>query len=232
MRPNTLPAVLCLLALPVPALADCLTAADLKSGIDVTVKDRSVQTFRQKAGEVLARVPVVAGVNGFVADQRLKGGLFVVEDRRTYHEAGSDDPNVVIVGGNDGGTRDDRFAWSPAPKLPEPGQSARYSLRLTRDEDGPSIGPQPQLKAKVTAEVVVQAEKTVKISGCSYRIWPVETALVAAPGDFGDDGGTVLTRRQIWFPDLGFAVTTKETGNGTGWTEDWGQGIIGMARHG
>lgn len=230
MSAKALLTVLCTMALPVPALADCVTAADLKAGIAVTVKDKSVQTYRQKGSDVLATIPVLRGGDGFVAQQRLARGLFVVADQRTYHQAPPAD-GVMIVGGNDGGTRDDRFKWASGPKLPEPGQSSTARVDLRRDEDGPSIGPQDTLRVVVQAQVVTQAEKTVKISGCSYRIWPVETAFSVAPGGFGPDseGGTVLTRRQIWFPDLGFGVTTKEVGSVSGWGEDWGQGIIAMA---
>jgi hypothetical protein len=48
--------------------------------------------------------------------------------------------------------------------------------------------------------------------------------------DLEEEAGKVLlSRRQIWFPDLGFAVITRERGAETGWSDDWGQGIIGLA---
>lgn len=226
MTVKALTAVLCVTLAPV-AQADCVTADDLATGIAVTVKDKSVQTFRKSGGDVSAALRSVKGGAGFSAVQRLAKGLFVAEDNRTFHEAAPAD-GVEIVGGNNGGTRNDRYKWS-GTKLPEPGGSVSLKVQITRDEDGPSIGPQPTLRGKASASVTVLAEKTVKISDCEYRIWPVETTLTAAPGDFGDEGGTVLTRRQIWFPDLGFAVTTKEVGSMSGFSEDWGQGIIGMA---
>ena len=45
------------------------------------------------------------------------------------------------------------------------------------------------------------AESTATLSGCSYRILPVEATFINAETD--------LTRRFIYFPDLGFGLETR-----------------------
>ncbi|NEY91268.1 hypothetical protein [Tabrizicola oligotrophica] len=235
-------ALLLALACPLsPAFAEeaCLTAETLKSGVAVTVEGGAVQVYRAKGRDVLASIPVPAGGNGFSAELVLARGLHVVSDHRTEHEGASDlAEGEVLVGGNDGGTTTTLYAY---PNLPKPGKDWAGRLRLSRDQDGPSIGPQPRIKGTVAAQVRYLAEATVTISGCAYRIQPVETVLTVKedsrftldgapqPGIAGAADEMLLTRRQIWFPDLGFAVITRESGLDAGWSEAWGQGIIGLA---
>lgn len=233
--------VIAALVLPGAALADtgCLTSDSIKEGVTVTVKGGGVQTYRAQGKDVLAEVPVLAGGSGFVAELVLAGGLHVVSDHRTEHEAAPDlSEGEVLVGGNDGGTTTTTYRFAA---LPRPGKDWTGKVKVTRDQDGPSIGPQPTIKGSLAAEVTFLPEETVQISGCSYRIQPVETRFTLA-GDsrftmegepvvaMEDSSGQVLlSRRQIWFPDLGFAVITRERGAESGWSEDWGQGIIGLA---
>lgn len=229
------------LALPGAALADtgCLTPDSIKGGVTVTVKGGGTQTYRAKGKDVQAEVPVLAGGSGFVAELILAGGLHVIADHRTEHEAKPDVPEgAVLVGGNDGGTTTTTYRFAA---LPRPGKDWSGKVKVTRDQDGPSIGPQPTIKGNLAAEVSFLPEETVQISGCSYRILPVETRFtLAADSRFTLEGEpmpameeavgqVLLSRRQIWFPDLGFAVITRERGAESGWSEDWGQGIIGLA---
>ena len=230
----TLP-ILTLLAAPAFADQPCLTAEALAKGIRVTVKDGSVQTFRAKGRDVQAVIPTGA----FTAELLLARGLHVTRDHRTEHEPTPDPaPGEVMVGGNDGGTITTDYAYA---SLPKPGLDWAGTVKITRDQDGPSIGPQPKVKGKVAATVAFLPEETVKISGCSYRIRPMETVLSLAADSRFTVGGepqvdleeaagkVLLSRRQIWFPDLGVAVITRERGAETGWSDDWGQGIIGLA---
>jgi hypothetical protein len=230
----------CLCASPVFAQDACVTADMLKAGgIAVTVKGGSVQTYRAKGRDVVASVPVVSGGDGFVADLVLARGLHVISDHRTEHEAAADVPEgAVLVGGNDGGTMTTTYRYG---SLPKPGADWAGKVSVIRDQDGPSIGPQPTIKGKVAATVAFLPEQTVTISGCDYRIQPVETVMTVTADSRFTVGGEVdegiagapdqvlLTRRQIWFPDLGFAVITRERGMESGWSDDWGQGIIGLA---
>lgn len=226
---------LCCLALPAQAGEPCLTAEALKSGVRVTVKDGSVQSYRAKGRDVLATVPT----GNFTAELTLARGLFVTRDHRTEHEPTPDLPEgVEMVGGNDGGTITTDYSFA---SLPKPGKDWAGAVKITRNQDGPSIGPQPVVKGRVAATLAFLPEETVTISGCPYRIQPVETVLSLAKDSRFTVGGepqvdleaeagkTLLSRRQIWFPDLGFAVITRERGAETGWSDDWGQGITGLA---
>lgn len=238
----TLRAVLLLCCLTGPALADdaCLTPEALSSGgVAVTVKGGSTQLYRAKGKDVVAQVPVLSGGAGFVVDLVLARGLHVISDHRTEREGDRAAPEgEVVVGGNDGGTLTTVYSYGA---LPKPGKDWQGKVSITRDQDGPSIGPQPTIKGKVAATVQFLPEETVTISGCAYRIQPVETVLTVARdsrftygGEPAEDmaeavGQVLLSRRQIWFPELGFAVITRERGDDSGWTDDWGQGIIGLA---
>ena len=235
-------AVLLLCCLSGPVLADdaCLTPEALSSGgVTVTVKGGSTQLYRAKGKDVVAQVPVLSNGAGFVAELVLARGLHVISDHRTEHEGGPAAPEgEVVVGGNDGGTTTTVYSYGT---LPKPGKDWQGKVSITRDQDGPSIGPQPTIKGKVAATVQFLPEETVTISGCAYRIQPVETVLTVTRdsrftmGGEPDEGMSeavgqvLLSRRQIWFPDLGFAVITRERGADSGWTDDWGQGIIGLA---
>lgn len=220
-----------------PAFADqpCLTADALKTGVRVTVKDGSEQVYRAKGRDVVAVVPT----GRFTADLLLARGLHVTRDHRTEHESAAEVPEgAVMVGGNDGGTITTDYSFA---SLPKPGKDWAGTVKIARDQDGPSIGPQPRVTGKVAATVAFLPEETVTISGCSYRIQPVETVLTIAKDSRFTVGGeaqvaledeigkVLLSRRQIWFPDLGFAVITREGGAESGWSDDWGQGIVGLA---
>lgn len=227
---------------PAAQAEGCLMANALTGGIRVTVKDGSVQTYIAKGRDVVAEVPVRHKGGGFDARQTLQGGLHVVNDQRVLYDAPQDVPEgAVVVGGSDGETLNTRYKLVGKPPVPKPGTSWTTEVRIERDQDGPSIGPQPRIKGKAVAKMTFLEQKTVELSGCAYRIIPVETTIFIGkdsrftagaevmPLDDTPPGTVVLTRRQIWFDDLGFAVTTKEGGEGFDWVEPWGQGITGLA---
>lgn len=238
ISPCLLLALSCALFGVSPTLAEqrCLTAADLKSGITVAVRQGPSQSYVAKGRDVLAVVPVLSG--SFTAELLLARGLHVIRDHRTEHDTAPPPPEgEILVGGNDGGTLTTEYIYA---NLPKPRADWTGMVRITRDQDGPSIGPQPTIKGRVAATVRFLPAKTVTITGCPYRIQPVETEFrLNADSQFtmggepvediaGAAGTPLLTRRQIWFPDLGFAVITREQARDSGWGEDWGQGIIGL----
>ena len=234
-----------LAAVPVAAVADCLTADDLAAGIEVTVEGGFKAVYRGRGfGDVTAAASHVKGGDGYSWDYRLDRGLFVIEERITEHEAGSSSGDAVVVGGNDGGT----ITLSMIPQKAVPKQLADWTSKVNyrREQDGPSIGPQPVLSGKLAAVVQVLPEKTVNISGCAYRIAPVETrlemasasnlrvdgvALAEAGMDPPEPGTALLVRRQIYFLDLGFGVVTRE-GDEVDAMPVIDHGITGMARAG
>ena len=232
-------------ALPMAAFADCVTADDLAAGIEVTVEGGFKAVYRGRGfGEVTAAARHLKGGVGYSWDYRLDRGLFVIEERITEHEAGSSSGDEVVVGGNDGGT----ITLSMIPQKAVPKAPADWTSKVNyrREQDGPSIGPQPVISGKLAAVMQVLPEKMVKISGCEYRIAPVETRLEvtrssklrvdgAAAAEAGMDlpepGTAFLTRRQIYFLDLGFGVVTRE-GDEVDSMPVIDHGITGMARAG
>jgi hypothetical protein len=77
--------------------------------------------------------------------------------------------------------------------------SGRVTLRWR--ETNPSVAEDTDLRRAATARLRVLDEARVTLSGCSYRILPVELAVEEA-------GATLVQRRAIHFPDLGLTVVT------------------------
>ena len=228
-----------------PALADCLTADDLAAGIEVTVEGGFKAVYRGRGfGDVTAAAAHVKGGSGYSWEYRLDRGLFVIEERITEHEADRSAGDEVVVGGNEGGTI--TLSMNPQKAVPKVLADWTSKVKYRREQDGPSIGPQPVLSGKLAAVLRVLPEKSVKISGCAYRIAPVETRLeMTSSSDLRVDGvaaqeagaalpapgAALLVRRQIYFLDLGFGVVTREADEVEAMPVI-DNGITGMARAG
>lgn len=132
-----------------------------------------------------------------------RGGVAIVVEDGTFNGTVPDG----IVGGPAGTVTHDTFRYSYPPRA-RPGAGWEGRVGYRHDFDSASTGPQPTLEAKLDASYSFQAEKVVKISGCDYRIIPVEMQLSATDPE---DGAvyTVQKRRLIHFPDQGFSVVTK-----------------------
>lgn len=234
-----------LAALPGVAVADCLTADDLTAGIEVTVEGGFTAVYRGRGfGDVTAAASHVTRGSGYSWEYRFDRGLFVIEERITEHEADRSNGDAVVVGGNDGGTI--TLSMIPQKAVPQAPADWTSTVNYRREQDGPSIGPQPVVAGKLAAVMQVLPEKGVKISGCDYRIAPVETRLELASSsnlrvdsvaaaeagmELPAPGTALLLRRQIYFLDLGFGVVTREADEVDAMPVI-DHGIIGMARAG
>lgn len=193
--------VLGLLPLAAPA-ADlgCLTPELLAKGIAVQIPkgppfivtvDRSGATLDWQ----LSQMHMVSHFG--------KGGVTIVEEDGTFNGTVPDG----IVGGPGGTVTHDTFRYGAQPKA-RPGTGWTGRIAYSHDFDSYSTGPQPTLRAKLDGRYEFQAEKVVKISGCDYRIIPVEVLLTVLDPEDGEVY-TVQKRRLIHFPDHGFSVVTR-----------------------
>lgn len=223
---------------------DCLTGADLAGGIAVQTQDGRVYQVRAAGEDVAVRMARQAGRSGLFSEMTFAKGVYMTRDLATEVDgAPAPADGAVVVGGNDGGVIDEKHGYGRNAPLPVAGKSWQGTVKLLRDQDGPSIGPQDQIKARLAAEYRFLAEKMVTLSGCPYRIIPVEMALrvtsesrataAGVPLEWIADaeGQAYLTRRLIYFPDLGFSVITKE-GSDLDVAGMAQNGITGLARAG
>ena len=244
MRFPGIVAIVGMCGLPMQA-QECLSGADLAAGIAVSTQDGRVYAVRQAAGgDVAVSMARQAGRDGLFSQMTFAKGVYMTRDVATEVSDSPDSADgEVVVGGNDGGVIDERHAYPRNAPVPVAGKSWRGTVKYTRDQDGPSIGPQPQITARLLADYQFLAEKSVTISGCAYRVIPVELTLqVTAQSRARAEGAPVgwfedsidrsyLTRRLIYFPDIGFSVITRESSDmDAGGMEQ--NGITGLVRAG
>ena len=189
---------LLLLTLPNLAQARCVTADDLATGIAFKRQDG-------RSGLALAKgktVDINYNANPTTAwrDKR-------VTDRGIYElTRGSYPSDEEIVGAGPGGYFEYRL--SGKPPVPKAGSSWKTTVTTkTTSDAGTEAGPQVQ-RGKMTATYSFQAVTEATLSGCTYRIQPVEATFLAE--------NTHTTKRWIYFPDLGFGLETRVTVHNTG----------------
>ncbi len=189
----------CLLALP--AAADCVTKADLVKGIAFTRQDGHAGRVQTQGGALV--VDYVTDHKGWYDRRVTRFGVFETQFDLWLSDA-------VLVGGEA-----PVMVWrfSPAPIAPQPDKGWTASVHQVVSHIG--YGSQmvklvnrdkSDLSAKFQFLTVIEA----KLSGCSYRILPVEAR-------FTGPGGS-QTRRWIYFPDLGFGLETARDGVQNGLT--------------
>lgn len=180
--------------LALPAHAECVTPESLAKGVAFKREDGHTGIIRA-AGKMF-EIDYASNSNGIWRDKRLSRlGIYDTEWQSTP-------TNDNYVGGGPGG--DFSFRFSGKPPLPQAGTtwsttvSERKSLEAGL-QSGPVIS---RTSYKVTYSFM--AAKTAKLSGCSYTIQPVEATFT--------NKNTDLTRRFIYFPDLGFGLETRVIG--------------------
>ena len=196
--------------LSAPALADCVTAETLKGhGILFTMADGKVWKARY-AGTNGIRLDQV---NGKPADDAYIEGPYGVYEVKHGHR--------VYPKRDFWGYIERDFRKSP----PEPVSGQDWTSKL--EEDQGSFYSQSRgsdFKGEVNYRFL--PEKTVTISGCDYRIVPVEATFTGKDTIWADP---VLDRsdRWIYFPDLGVGVHTMSR---DGYRQkDWKAGITAIA---
>lgn len=194
-------ALAALLALaPAAARAECFTADDLQGGLAVKAANGSTWLFGAQLGS--------DGVNGAgtggkpatpLAGFSQTGGWLITDLSETLARAIT--PPEVL------GDKRSVFARMSFPDgIPgtvTPGRSWKGAAEI--EVSATDQGWTTRVVARKTARATVEflAESQATISGCSYRIVPVEFEL-------RDDQANVLVKRRlIHLPDLGFAMVTR-----------------------
>lgn len=201
---------LALLLLTASPAAACVTAADLADGI----------AFKRQDGRSGWAQADGAGVSiDYASDPDNDWSDYRKTRLGIYESLWSWSPSDEAVMGQGPGAG---YSYKLAGKPPAPAAGMAWASKVKVTEttdDGSENGQQSQsytLKVSYTA----QAAKTVRLSGCSYTILPIEAHFT---GDHTD-----LTRRWVYFPDLGFGLETRVTNHLTG--EDRKLGLTALKK--
>jgi hypothetical protein len=188
-----LTALFALLLTATPALADCVTKADLAVGV----------AFKRQDGR---KGEIVATGKGFAIKYAADSKTAWQDDRDSlmgiYDTTWAWTPtDEYYVGGGPGGYYS--FKYSGKPPVPEAGEAWKTTVNVSETQDnGTENGPETfHYKLKVTYSF--QDTKEARLSGCTYTVQPVEATFTGK--------NTHLTRRWIYFPDLGFGLETRVT---------------------
>lgn len=180
--------------------ADCLTRADLVEGIAITQQDGRRALARETGAGVEVAETLAPGRTGSFATRLWTDGAWLAEERSRYADRPA--PEGAVMVGGDGETRETltlRRRGRAPEAVPGSDWSGRVSLRW--QESNPSLDKDVEQRFAATARVRALPETRVTLSGCSYRIVPIELSVADGPV-------TLMQRRAIHFPDLGLSVVT------------------------
>lgn len=196
---------LCLIA--APALADCVTPDDLAKGVAFKRQDGHRGIIQ--GGAVLAVDYASDSTTAWMDKRKTKAGIYEIDWSWTPTDE-------YYVGGGPGGY----YEYKLSGKAPEPaaGTDWKTKVKVTEWQDyGLETGPE-KTRYAYDAVFSFQAEKEVKLSGCPYRIIPVEATFSGKNAHF--------TRRWVYFTELGFGLETRTIDHQTG--EDRKLGLTEM----
>lgn len=188
----------CLALTPSIAAADCLTADSVTSGVSFTRADGRVGRVVAKDGGIF--VDYAAG-KGLWTDER-QTLLGIYETRSVTYFS-----DEALIGSGD---TSQTWDFRGKPPVPQAGESWKtrikeYSVTSNSSEQGYA-----DWSGKFDAVYSFLPEQEVKLSGCTYRVVPVEATFLGETGGF--------SQRWLYFPDLGFGLETKRNGEGNGLT--------------
>lgn len=185
-------------AMPVVGAAECLKADSLAKGVSFSRADGR-KGFAAMEGAELFIDYAVGSKTAWFDQRRAQLGIYETEWNSVPTDA-------YFVGGGPGGRFTYRFSGNP----PVPAAGKTWSTKVYEkrsQEVGLESGPEV---SRATYAVTYRFLPPVRadFSGCTYVAQPVEARFKA--------GTTDLTRRWIYFPELGFGLETRLTDNMTG----------------
>lgn len=199
--------ILCAL-LPLPALADCLTAEDTAS-FETTAKLKAGDEWRLAFGDEGGQQSEYRDRYGEpLRWQMFHHGVYPAFEQQS-----------VTV--------------DPASRNQTPFPELEWEMQTVFDSDPPAPEAGGAWSGKGRAEGRIggvgkswafsasyrfDAEKMVTLSGCTYRSFGVN-------GEFQSDKDR-WTGRWVYFPDLNLGIQTRGTDSRTG--EDWANGMVGL----
>lgn len=186
------------LLLSSPAFADCVTKDDLAVGVAFKRQDGRAGLIKAK-GKTFEINYAVESKTAWQDERDALMGIY--ETGWAYTPT-----DEYYVGGSPGGLYSYKFAKKP----PVPAEDATWQskVKVTETQDnGTEYGPE-ESHFNLTVVYSYQTIKEAKLSGCTYRIMPVEATFTGE--------NTHLTQRWIYFPDLGFGLETRVTMHNAG----------------
>ncbi|WP_426033863.1 hypothetical protein [Cypionkella sp. TWP1-2-1b2] len=178
-----------------PALAECVTPASLTNGVNFTRQDGRQGLIRTDG----KRFAIDYAVNSSTAWQdKRQSWLGIYDAEWTWVPT-----DTYQTEGGPGGTYSYRFASQPP--MPAPGTTwdttvTERGAQAVRFKLGP-VAISQRDRTSYTVNYRFLAETTAKLSDCSYRVQTVEAIFTNKTTD--------LTRRWVYFPDLGFGLETQ-----------------------
>lgn len=203
-------ALLILLLTASPAAADCVTAADLASGI--AFKRQDGRSGWAQADGAVVNIDYASDPRNDWGDSR-KARLGIYESLWSWYPS-----DEAVMGQGPGAGYVYKLAGQP-PAL-TPGMAWASRVKMTETTDNGSEKGRESLSYTLRVSYTSLAVKTAKLSGCTYDVVPVEAHFT---GDHTD-----LTRRWVYFPDLGFGLETRVTNHLTG--EDRKLGLTALRK--
>ncbi|MDZ4395707.1 hypothetical protein [Cypionkella sp.] len=178
-----------------PAYAECVTPASLANGVSFTREDGRQGMIRTEG----KRFSIDYAVNSNTAWQDKRQSWLGIYDAEWVWVP----TDTYQAEGGPGGSYSFRFATKP----PMPAAGTTWDTTVTQRGDQAvrfKLGPVAISQRDRTSYSVnyrFMAETAAKISGCTYRVMPVEAVFKNKTTD--------LTRRWIYFPELGFGLETQ-----------------------
>lgn len=183
-------ALVALLALP--ADAGCLTAGSIDQGVVFRRADGHRGSAIRKDGHIYIDYAAEAGVRIDLRQTRF--GIYETAMTQLFIDEAAM------------GAGTEMFAQRFAGKLAEPvaGGGWRGKVKVRFDADNPSV-VEPLAQDRVwDADFSFLPEFSGTLSGCSYRVIPVEVRFRTA--------SRVFDQRFVYFPELGFGLESKREG--------------------
>lgn len=189
-------ALLCLALTTLPAGAECLTGASLETGVVFSRADGRSGLVERRGTEVF--IDYDTGPTPWTDERQGPWGIYETHVVQYFQD------EDAVGGGPTDATRN--FVGKLSEPLPDTGWTGkvRSDVWQTNSSEAGGFG----YKVKYAASYAFLPEKTVKLSGCSYRAIPVEASFVAKDDSY--------TRRWLYFPDLGFGLETRFDGADNG----------------
>lgn len=187
------------IAAPMALAAECLNGASVDKGVVFTRKDKRTGIVTRRGDTVFIDYSTN---KGYWTDEReTRFGVYEIKITEFFSDEES-------IGGGD-----DVLVQTFKGKAPEPKGGTGWNTTVRKhvtSYNSSEVGFQ-ESKRRYKVTYVYLPENNVKLSGCTYRVIPVEAAFVEADG-------SGFKRRWLYFPDLGFGLETKRGDDGNGLT--------------
>lgn len=194
----TMRTLLILLLTTSPVAAECVTAANLTTGI--TFKRQDGRSGWAQSNGAVVEIDYATDPGNDWGDYR-EGRLGIYESKWSWYPS-----DEAVMGLGPGAGYDYKLAGKPP--MPSAGMRWQSKVKVTASTDNGGEGGVERQSYTLKVSYTALAAKSVKLSGCTYTILPIEAHFTSDHTD--------LTRRWLYFPDLGFGLETRVIDHLTG----------------